>query len=148
MENLDQKSAVCDYEVVFLCEKEESVSILTRILGKYGIKSNGEKPAVKINSSYPIQKQTLLYIGVLFFSCEPEIIQKFSDDLRLTDEISRFMIRRVEKKNNKEKTEVSNEIKDRKERKRKIASPKTSRKNLETVLTNEALQEKIEEILQ
>lgn len=134
------------YEISCLKEDENEADFLTRILRENNIEIISEKPFVKINAAYPIKKRSLFFCSSTLFSCEPALIQKLYSNLKQSNQFLRFMIRRVSSGVNEEvKIGV---LKDgRGERRRMKPIRPSSKKNTEAVLTNEALQEKIEEIL-
>lgn len=131
------------YEVSFIVKNEEDVSFLARIFEKNKVNIINVGVPVKMNAAYQIKKQNLVYLGATLFSCDSECVEKLSDDLRLEDRLLRFMIRRVKNEALKE-TRTPIVLREKRERKRFVPS-KVANKNFEAVLTNEALQEKIDE---
>jgi len=142
MDNFEQERF--NYEVSFIVKNEEDASFLARIFEKNKAEIINAGVLVKMNAAYQIRKQNLVYLGTTLFLCDSECVEKLSDDLRLEDRLLRFMIRRVKNEASRE-TRTPVVLREKIERKRFIPS-KVANKNFEAVLTNEALQEKIDEL--
>ncbi len=142
MDNFEQERF--NYEVSFIVKNEEDASFLARIFEKNKAEIINAGVLVKMNAAYQIKKQNLVYLGTMLFLCDSECVEKLSGDLRLEDRLLRFMIRRVKNEALRE-TRTPVVLREKIERKRFIPS-KAANKNFEAVLTNEALQEKIDEL--
>ena len=122
------------YEISFVQEGED-VSLLKDILAKHGGTILEEYPLTKIRLAYEINKASQGFLGVIKFSIDSDKLQKFSDALRLDGGSSRFIIRRKDK----DEDPVTPDMTGKRRRK-----PQTEPESL----SNEALEKKIEEILQ
>lgn len=120
-----------EYEIAFLLvspEKEEGVA---KILQDNEAEIFHQKSVNKINLAYPIKKHDSAYFGFYHFRASRDGISKIRETLRLNSDVLRFLI-------------VTPPI--------EAAAPqpipsRPVRKQPEPVLSNEALSEKLEEIL-
>lgn len=134
------------YEIMFLV-RSESNSIVKKILEANGAKILSEKPLEKVRLFYPIKKQTFAFAGSFAFEIHPQKLEKLSKDLGLENEVLRSMLTSSRVRGERAFSQnVSREAAF--ERKRSAASARVGRKYADTILTNEALEKKIEEILQ
>ncbi len=126
------------YEMLAL-GKTEDFSLVKKNILKHGGVVLSEKPVQKIKLAYPIQKQQFCFSANFEFSMPPEGLKMLSGDLRLDDSLLRHSTYYVLAKEEKrvEKPMV----------RRGVAS-RVMRKPTDAMLTNEALEKKIEEILQ
>jgi len=134
MENETQEITKNPYEISFIL-KEENAENLRSVLENEGGIILEELPMTKIRFAYEMNKEMQGFLGVIRFQTEPENVQGISNAIRLKGGLIRFLIRR------KEDSEGSVIPSPRGIRKRK---PRKS----EESLSNEALEKKIEEILQ
>jgi ribosomal protein S6 len=147
-----------NYEVSFLVksdsEKEELVKILKD--SQFSVIKDGQISRIKLN--FPVKKENFAYFGYLYFSGEPANIQKLSDKLKNESKILRFLIISrpvINESENKISEEISSvEAKPFLEHKKIQETPlspsfsQSIRKPARTeALSNEALEEKLEEIL-
>lgn len=122
------------YEIAFLLKTEDN-SIISLALKKRGFNILAENTLVKIRLAYSIKKESYAYFGYCHFEAEPAAIKEFQVDFKLNPEILRYLLitppftKDFAKKFAPEKSE------------KKISLPP------EPILTNEALEKKIEEIL-
>ncbi len=125
------------YELAVLLNLPEADSEIVAYVTKMGGQEIQKNPAHQINLAYPIKKHQSAYFLVCRFLADPEIIKRMSDDLLLHPKVIRFLIvspppvtfvERVPR------APRSGEVK-----------PVTS--SHPATLTNEALEEKLEEIL-
>ncbi len=141
----DSERQVFDYEASFILKDEEDASFLAAIFAKNKTEIINFGTLIKMNAAYQIKKQKLVFFGTTTFSSDPETLEKILGDLRLQPKILRFMVRRIK---NKALRETRMPVVSREKRERKKPTLlKPASKNFEAVLTNEALQEKIDEIL-
>ncbi len=124
------------YEIAFLL-KEENNSIISPILKKRGFDILAENPLVKIRLAYPVKKESYAYFGCCHFEGEPGAIKELRADLKLNLEILRYLI--ITPPFVKEFSRKFAPEKEKSEKKVSLSS--------ESILTNEALEKKIEEIL-
>lgn len=125
-----------DYELSFLLKESATQAAVLNILRKYQITPSYESSLNQIRLAYPIQRQTSAFFGFCHFSVEPAAIQKIKEELTLTPEILRFLI-------------VASPVRPRAFERKSPAHPPEEKSPEPTppVLTNEALEEKLEEIL-
>ncbi len=131
------------YELSFIVKGEDTNKVKT-ITEKNGGKIIREKPLERVQFAYPIKKQRVGGIGTYDVIMERGGMEKINNDLRLEEDVLRFMItkKKVEKPGEKEEGEA---------RRKRAPSPEvgTEKKvlNTDASLTNEALEKTIEEIL-
>ncbi|MCP6719915.1 MAG: 30S ribosomal protein S6 [Patescibacteria group bacterium] len=133
------------YEIAFVL-RQEDLSEIRKILEKNKADIVGEEELKKVRLSYPIKKQNYGFLGVFRFKVDPEHIRNMFSDMKLAENIIRYMINKIK----------TSEVEKRGERKLTRAVPISrreplkaeTRKSLEPVLTNEDLEKKIEEISQ
>ncbi len=134
------------YELTALVKNEET-NVLRSALQKIGASLLEEKPLVKMQLQYPILKEQFAFQAVLYFTAPEETIAALQNDLNFNKEVIRYVVkipRRVSKE------ESRGGIFERGSRERaRFASPHEPRETRKPeILTNEALEKKIEEILQ
>ncbi len=126
-----------DYELSFLLLSAEAAAGVLELLGKHGAAPYEQGPVKPIRLMYLIRKQTSAFFGFCFFTAEPEKIAKIKEELAFLPGVLRFLIITPPVKS------VSRE--------RKAPPAEAEIKPPEPaatpVLTNEALEEKLEEIL-
>jgi len=122
---------------------EENAEEIKRALQKIGGSIIEEKPAQKVALSYPIKKQKFSFMGIIMFKAMPESIVEFNAELKLSKVVIRHLINVVCEKNDRQKNKKETEYPN-------IDGPllPIKIKSFDSVLTNEALEKKIEEILQ
>lgn len=125
------------YEIGFVI-KTEDASVISQPLKNREFVILNENPLTKIRLAYPIKKENFAYFGYVYFEGEPAAIKNLKADLKLNPEVLRYLIiARLFGKKDFKKSEPAESV----EPKEKLfLSP-------EPVLTNEALEKKIEEIL-
>ena len=134
------------YEIGFLAKEEGFKDKLVKLVGDFGgeIIDNGGLSRIKL--AYPIKKETSAFFGYFYFSCQSEIIKKISENLKLNSEILRHIIIST--------PVIQQAIQSAPKRPRRVFSSEiptmaaASRKpKPQSVLSNEALEKKLEEIL-
>lgn len=122
---------------------EENAEEIKRALQKVGGSIIEEKPPQKVALSYPIKKQKFSFMGIIMFKAMPESIVELNADLKLSKVTIRHLVNVVCEKN------------DRQKKKKGAEYPSGDGpllpikiKSFDPILTNEALEKKIEEILQ
>ena len=135
------------YEIGFLAEEEGFKDKLIKLIGDFGgeIFDNGNMSRIRL--AYPIKKETSALFGYFYFSCQPETIKKINDNLRLNSEILRYIIiaepviqQPIQLAPRKVKRVVLVE-------KAAEIKPEIKKSKLQPILSNEALEKKLEEIL-
>lgn len=133
------------YEISFVQETENE-SIPRKVIEKHGGQIVEDRPFVKIRFAYPIKKQTQGFFGVVRFCIDPSKVGTVDADLKFEKEILRAIIVRFSEK---EKSEETATLENQDNRLRRGKFSRTERKPVyEPTLSNEALEKKIEEILQ
>ena len=124
------------YEVAFLAKSLDEEKALTELITQYrgNVVQKGAFQEIKL--AYPIKKQTSAYFGYLRFEFLPEDVDKLSETLKLHPGILRHLI--VTPSTAKKAVE-------RKPEAPEVAKPAPVSRT--AVLTNEALEERLEEIL-
>lgn len=134
-----------NYEIAFWVREENDESI-KKLLAKHGAQITREKPIQKMRLAFPIKKENYAFLGTIIFSVPTGAIAGVKTDLNLEAEILRYFLRRAKKVTAEEKPALGSEAAASKERKPFFRLRSDVKK--EEVLTNEALEKKIEEILQ
>ena len=124
-----------DYELAVLAPTAESVSEAWGIVKKYQAEIYHESQTNQIKLAYPIKKQGAAFFGYCQFLALPDEVVKIKNDLALMGSVLRFLITTPAAKSAS--------------RDRKPVAPGTAPKPGEPALTltNEALEQKLEEIL-
>jgi ribosomal protein S6 len=130
-DNLEGKKA---YEVGFLLKDPISEKTVLDLLSQHKATVINKSPAKPIKLAYPIKKHVSAYFEYINFEADPSEVKSFSDSLKHNNEILRYLVVTVSGKKAEEKTEI-----------KKSAKLETSSSN--SMLSNEALEEKLEEIL-
>lgn len=127
-----------NYEISFLSEDPSLADEILSILNKFQAEIILDKKPEKINLAYPIKHKNQAFFGFFDFRLLPEKILEIDKILRQNKNILRFMII------------VDPAIKDdkQKEKNKNQTSVISKMKINSTQLTNQALEKKIEEILE
>lgn len=146
---MDQEIVKNSYEIAFWV-KEENDGSAKKILSKYEAEVTKENPIQKMKLAYPIKKENFAFFGNLIFSMDPGKIVDFKNDLNLETGLLRYFFRRAKKR----QAEGSNFREDgqnpspSKERSKSFFGFRNdSKRGTDQILTNEALEKRIEEIL-
>ena len=136
------------YEIGFVSRDEKGSDEINKSLisHKCEITENGSLERIKL--AYPIKKEIIGYFGYYHFLADPLIIEKIKGELNLNSNVLRFIIITPPaekqpvsafKPEIRRKTIISKDINPKIEARRPSAPP--------SILTNEALEKKLEEIL-
>ena len=136
------------YEIGFVARDEKGGDDINKSLTghKCEIAESGNLERIKL--AYPIKKETIGYFGYYHFLAESPAIEKIKSELNLHSNILRFIIITPPaekqpvsafKPEIRRKTIISKDINPKIEARRPSAPP--------SILTNEALEKKLEEIL-
>ncbi len=129
-----------EYEISYLLNNPEIESEVLSILKKNGVEITNQKSATSIVLAYPIQKHLSAYFGFCHFNAEPAAIEPIDATLRLHKGLIRFLIITPPVKLAAPGPMSGIGRPERSERlEKKVAAP--------GALSNEALSEKLEEIL-
>ncbi len=133
------------YELGFLM-REERESLVKEILVKNNVEFVEEGKLVKVKLAYPIKKLNQAFFGYFRFASHPDKIDLIDKELKLIPEVIRFILIKLPKvvfRNFFKKEEP-----DLKKPKIEISLEEKKKTFPSSILTNEALEKKIEEILQ
>lgn len=131
-----------DYELAFVIENEGDAQEILKLVGQHKSEVRFEAPLRKISLAYKIKKVAQAYFGFLRIRVLPSDIKSLEKDLQLHKAIMRFLIvclpkeKAASEEAPKHRTGVAT-------RKPPVLSPTRPPE----VLSNEALEKKIEEIL-
>lgn len=127
-----------EYEIAFILKTEEPAGVVGA-LKQHNFSITRDEPVGKIRLAYPIKKEKQAYFGFIDFVGEPEAVKEFTADLKLIPEVLRFLIITPPIAKKASLAKAGGFV-------RKSAFPKSTVQP--SLLTNEALEKKIEEILQ
>lgn len=141
---MDEKDAK-NYEIGFLIKDESDTLGIIKTIGDYKATITNEGPIKRIQLAYPIKKETSACFGYIFFSMLPENIIKLNDSLKINSKILRFLIITPPIIG----TSLPSSRPIRKSSPIKPIKPTQPIKKFEPtqILSNEALERKLEEIL-
>jgi len=137
-EQLEEK-----YELAFVI-KDESLADLKNAVEKNGGRIVEERETQKIRLAYNVKKQGYGYLGALFVSIPKDRVEKLMGELNLCENVLRYVLTRFDER---KITEREEELKQKSGRSEERRPPRVPKRTTEPVLTNEALEKKIEEIL-
>ena len=137
-----EKTENKDFEISYLVKEEGGSSEVLKLLKQHDFKIDFENPVKKIALAYKIKKETGAYFGFTHFKGDPAEVKALNHNLGSNQQILRFLI--ITPPFNTTKT-VS-----QKPRPIRVTKSKTGseEKPSSAPLSNEALERKIEEILQ
>ncbi len=129
-----------EYEISFLLNSADAEKELMGVLNKLGAEVFFQKPVTSIQLAYKIKRHASAFFGYYHFKAAPEVILQMKDMLNLTPNVLRFIILTPP---------VKVPVVEQSERQAmggSVAEKKTIA-NTSRILSNEALSEKLEEIL-
>lgn len=125
------------YEVAFLVKSPNEEGVIADLINQHKGNILHKSPLKETKLAYPIKKHSSVYFGYVQFELLPADLEKLSQSLKLNSAILRYLTVIVPAvKNSLERKFVDKE-------KKEAPSIAVSR----PILTNEALEEKLEEIL-
>jgi len=131
------------FEISYL-ERDEGTGGLRAAIERHRGRVIAEKPLEKVRLAYPIKKRSYAFLGSVEFSMEPSSLAEFRAELHLNDEVLRILLHRAARPEASAAGESSKSA-----AAPRVQPPRPARPKAEpAVLTNEALERKIEEILQ
>lgn len=143
MEDFSSIEAPKKYDISFIQKSEDSTVVRT-LIEKHGGAILNERSPVKLRLSYPIKKETQGFLGTIECTLPGEALARLSSDAKLDHDILRFIVG-VQKEIKESHRRDSEE---RAPKKKKIGAVLKPKGGFSAALSNEALQEKLEEILQ
>lgn len=141
---MDKKSEKKDYEISFVIKNQSEGNSISELLSQLEASVIYRSPVSEIYLAYPVKKSKQGYFGYMHFSAFPEAVSKLGAALNLNSLVLRFLIISppvgIAEKFSGQKPEgkISSRVKSTEAA---SAVPKSG------MLTNEALEEKLEEIL-
>ena len=141
-----------EYEIGYLAKEEDDRQEIMKLLSGYKAVILIEGKTAKINLSYPIKKERSAYFGFIWFSLEPGFIKEITEKIKLNGKILRFLIITppVQLRDKKIALRAREAIKPPKIKKQPILEGeqvKVQKDETPTVIDNELLEKKLEEIL-
>lgn len=131
------------YDLTALLETEDSSS-LTSLLNKIEASKVKANSPVKVNLAYPINKIDTAFMVIIKFSANPESLVILEKELRVLSGLIRYaLLKEDERIANKSKVKKSSKI----EKSDRTSQSKSTSKKDSDILTNKAIEEKIEEIM-
>lgn len=128
-----------EYEIAFLARDEKEAEGVLGVIARFGAEVIFHGPVEKISLAYPIKKETSAYFGYFHFTLDSQKIASLARELRMNSAVIRFLI--VSPPFVKTKAKIIQKTK-------RTPQPAVDRKIEPLPLSNEALEKKIEEILQ
>ena len=135
------------YEISFLVKSDEEVPIVLRLVGQHGAEVQGEPKAGATNLAYEINKLSRAIFCFLTVRALPENIKLLEKDLAALPSILRFLVIKLPRESFGTRRGLSEYHRARKPPTARKSSTPPAPKQQE-VLSNEAIEKKIEEILQ
>ena len=129
------------YELSSVTVSEDAASVKA-LLVKHNAQIVNDRPIMKIQLAYKIAKQGFGFLSTVEFFAEPSATSALQKDLEMEKDVIRAII--VKKKEPKAEKHEG----EKKEGEKAPSGPQKLRSMLGSILTNEALEKKIEEILQ
>lgn len=130
--NLEGKK---NYEVSFLLKDPASENMVLDLLSQHKAVITNQSSVNSIKLAYPIKKHSFAYFGYINFEADPNDIKSVSDTLKFNSEVIRFLV-------------ISLSAVKKSERKTELKKPvQTETITSKSMLSNKALEEKLEEIL-
>jgi ribosomal protein S6 len=145
MEDFSIVDAPKKYDISFIQKSEDGV-VVRQLVEKYGGTILNERPVVKIRLSYPIKKETQGFLGNIECILSSDSVARVSTDARLNADLLRFMV--GIRKEIKEGEDNRGDAVERSQKRKKNIVVQKTKSGFSSTLSNEALQEKLEEILQ
>jgi len=134
------------YEIAFLLRNEEGAAVLMRHLRQFGAEILAEGEIKERKLSYPIDHLKSAYFGYIHFKASPAVIGDLTEAMNLDKEILRFLIITppfLPKEKNQRPPAQSEKSRTAKPR----AEAKPVGPLVESQLSNDLLEQKLEEIL-
>ncbi|MEK7508094.1 MAG: 30S ribosomal protein S6 [Patescibacteria group bacterium] len=140
-----------DYEIAFLLQQEELLSNILKVFGQYKIEIKSEGSVKKIRLAYDIAKAKEAYFVFFHVSALPDDMKLLEAALKNNAQVLRFLILRLfgTKVERDEASKRSSRPSFRPSLRRSAGlSPAAVDSRQSSAISNEALEKKIEEILQ
>ncbi len=138
---LETNEPKTQYELSSVTLSEDAASVKA-LLAKHNAQVLNERPVMKIQLAYKINKEGFGFMSTIDFLAETSAVVGLKQDLELDKDVIRAIV--VKKQKEPKRREGRSE----KEEAKTPTGPQKLRSMLGSMLTNEALEKKIEEILQ
>ncbi|MBI4993436.1 30S ribosomal protein S6 [Candidatus Wolfebacteria bacterium] len=136
------------YEIGFLAYSEEARNNIVELLKVNSAEIINDGGFSKIKLAYPVKKHTSAFFGYIQFSSLPSAVVNLKDSLKLNSQILRFMIIILNPKALLAKSSGRFfEKSEAKEFKKELEGIEVKKIRPQSVLSNEDLEKKLEEIL-
>lgn len=137
-------AGITTYELAFLVKEEAESSIVTAALERCGATIINANPLSRIRLAYPIRHETQAFFGHVVFSLDPARISEVDEILRLDHSLLRYLTITppIEMRSATPREEGYPAAMAPKEKAKPVVKPASG-----GMLSNEALEEKLEEIL-
>lgn len=130
------KPSIRGYELSYLISDAAEAERISEVLTAHGSDISVKGQAVNVRLAYPIKKQLSAWFGFVYFRALPEVAEKISEALKVQPSVLRFLL-----------TASPKETLSYEARKPRVPEPKPEAAVIQPALTNEALEQKLEEIL-
>jgi ribosomal protein S6 len=131
-----------EYELSFLLKTKDAETALEALLAQYEAEVFFKGPVVETRLAYPIKKQSQALFGYLHFRALPDSVDTLLQSLKLNSSVLRVLLVTPPISRGERAVRIPEE------RKEKVIAAETVPVAPKTgMLTNEALEEKLEEIL-
>lgn len=127
-----------EYELSYLAKTEEAAKGVAEVLKSQGAEVMVDSPASKINLAYKIEGESSAYFGCLHFAAAPADVKSIQDVFRLKSNILRILVVTPPFLKNRPRMVAPRP---------RTAKPYVAEAKPSEPLSNEALEKKIEEIL-
>ena len=128
------------YEVAFLVKSPNEEGVIADLINQHKGNILHKSPLKETKLAYPIKKHSSAYFGYVQFGLLPTDLERLSQSLKLNPAVLRYLtVIAPVVKNLLERKSIDKDDKEKKE------APSVA--GFRQVLTNEALEEKLEEIL-
>lgn len=127
------------YEIAFVLKDKDAEAELKRLIEAHGVNIEYSHPLIDIRLSYPISKQMSGFFGFYQGTMEPSVVHSLKEKLGLFPSVLRFLIVTPPPRPMNVPQESSAPA--------RAESPKPASQSSPAILSNEALEEKLEEIL-
>ena len=137
-----------NYEISLLLKNKEDISLVDDLLSQYGAEILYHGLSAETHLAYPIKKQNLAHFSFIQFSALPEIVEKISASLKLSPAVLRMLIITPPIMRSERVSRGFEESRSPRGSKAAVsAEPAPAATHKGGALTNEALEERLEEIL-
>lgn len=139
---MEKEIAKKEYELAFLMKDRNTEGVVDTLVKQYGGDVVFKGPVAETHLAYPIKKVQQAYFGYMHFAAMPDQVEKILKDANLNPAILRVLI--ITPPVGKGAVSLRNNQSERTGKKvAEVAAPAT----VGGILTNEALEEKLSEIL-